>query len=228
MEINGLQKLTLLDYPGYVACTVFLAGCNLRCPFCHNARLVVESPEEHISDEEFFSFLRSRRGRLDGVCITGGEPLLRPDLAEFLARIRDCGMLIKLDTNGTLPEKLGSIVSSGAVDYIAMDIKNSLPLYSRTCGTEVCTDDILSSISIIAGSGIDHEFRTTCARGLHTPDSIRELTSLIKGENKYFLQSLVDSGDMIDKTTLGLSPEEMRELLSAARENVPSARLRGI
>ncbi|MBR2006068.1 MAG: anaerobic ribonucleoside-triphosphate reductase activating protein [Thermoguttaceae bacterium] len=136
MLIKGLQKLTLLDYPGKMACTVFTAGCNFRCPFCHNASLVTNIDEERISEEDFFSFLQKRQGIIEGVCVTGGEPTLQPDLKEFLKKIKDLGYSVKLDTNGYRPEVLKDVVNSGLVDYVAMDIKNSQAKYASTCGLD--------------------------------------------------------------------------------------------
>ena len=137
MRIQGLQKLTLLDYPGKVACTVFTAGCNFRCPFCHNASLVTHMEEnEDISEKEFFGFLEKRQGILDGVCVTGGEPLIWDDIRSFLERIKDLGYLVKLDTNGSFPGKLKQLIRANVVDYVAMDIKNSKEKYAQTIGIE--------------------------------------------------------------------------------------------
>lgn len=228
MDINGIQKLTLLDYPGHCACTVFLAGCNLRCPFCHNSSLVLEAPKTVMTEEKFFSFLSTRKGLLDGVCVTGGEPLLRGDIMPFLSKIKEAGFKVKLDTNGFFPAKLKEILAHGLADYVAMDIKNSLPLYSLTCGVKADTEKVRESIEILCASGIDHEFRTTCVKGYHTEESIKELAFLIKGEEKYFLQHFVDSGALIDPACKGLSGEEMVSLLNAAKKHVPNAQLRGI
>jgi pyruvate formate lyase activating enzyme len=228
MVVNGLQKLTLLDYPAHCACTVFLAGCNLRCPFCHNASLVLGQGDLALSEEDFFSFLCKRKGLLDGVCVTGGEPLLRPDLLPFLQKIKENGFAVKLDTNGTFPDRLKEVIDAGVLDYIAMDLKNSLPLYEKTCGKAVDTDAIVKSIDLIRKSGIAHEFRTTCVKGFHTPESILELTSLIAGEENYFLQNFVDSGALLDPSCKGLSREEMNALLFSAQKNVKSAATRGL
>lgn len=228
MDINGIQKLTLLDYPGHCACTVFLAGCNLRCPFCHNSSLVLCSPEAVMTEEKFFSFLSTRKGLLDGVCVTGGEPMLRKDVLPFLLKIKEAGFKVKLDTNGFFPSALKEVISAGAVDYVAMDIKNSLSLYSLTCGKDVDTEKVKESINIIISSGVEHEFRTTCVKGYHTEESISSLAALIKGENKYFLQNFIDSGALIDPACVGFSKEEMLSLLNAAREYVQGAQLRGI
>ena len=226
--IAGLQKMTLLDYPGRVAATVFTGGCNLRCPFCHNSSLVLEKPEILMTEEKFFSFLSTRGGLLDGVCVTGGEPLLRGDIIPFLSKIKEAGFKVKLDTNGFFPAKLKEILRLNLADYVAMDIKNSLPLYSLTCGVKADTEKVRESIEILRTSGVDHEFRTTCVKGYHTEESIKELASLISGEEKYFLQNFVDSGALIDPTCQGLSGEEMNLLLQAARKYVPAAQLRGV
>ena len=149
MKISGLQKLTLLDYPGKMACTVFTYGCNFRCPFCHNAMLVTEENSDSISEDEFFTFLKKRQGILDGVCISGGEPTLQKDLAEFIGKIKAMGYAVKLDTNGSKPEVLRNLIEENLLDYVAMDIKNSPAKYSLTCGCEVDIALIKESVSII-------------------------------------------------------------------------------
>ena len=180
MKISGLQKLTLLDFPGHVACTVFFSGCDLRCPFCHNAPLVTKiDPLDGMEEEEFFDFLEHRRGILDGVAITGGEPLLRRDIVDFIRRIRGMGYAVKLDTNGTHPDALAELISEGLVDYVAMDIKNSREKYSLTCGVDVDTNAIDESIAIIIGSGIAHEFRTTVVEELHEPSDFAAILAAL-------------------------------------------------
>lgn len=227
--IAGLQKLTLLDFPGRVACTVFLGGCNLRCPFCHNASLVIPHGEApHMDEEAFFSFLSKRRGILDGVCVTGGEPLLYPDLPDFLARIRELGFLVKLDTNGTLPHRLAPILEARGVDYVAMDVKNALPRYSAAVGVDVDVEKIAQSMALIKQSGIAHEFRTTVVKGIHTETDIVEMAQTV-GDSPYFLQGFIDSGDLIDGAALSaFSKEEMAALLAAALPFAPLCQLRGV
>ncbi len=227
--IAGLQKLTLLDFPGRVACTVFLGGCNLRCPFCHNASLVIPHGEApHTDEEAFFSFLSKRRGILDGVCVTGGEPLLYPDLPDFLARIRELGFLVKLDTNGTLPHRLAPILEAHGVDYVAMDVKNALPRYAAAVGVDVDVEKIAQSMALIKQSGIAHEFRTTVVKGIHTETDIVEMAQTV-GESPYFLQGFIDSGDLIDGAALSaFSKEEMSALLAAALPFAPLCQLRGV
>ncbi len=228
MTINGLQKLTLLDYPSHCACTVFLAGCNLRCPFCHNSALVLGDGDLQMDEADFFSFLSKRKGLLDGVCITGGEPLLRKDLLPFLQKIKDLGFAVKLDTNGTYPDRLKEVLDAGAVDYIAMDLKNALSYYAQTCGVEVDTDTIRKSIALICQSGVEYEFRTTCVKGFHTPERISELTAMIPEDAPYFLQNFVDSGALLDPDCQGLTKEEMFALLQAAQKKLKNADVRGI
>lgn len=228
MDINGIQKLTLLDYPEHCACTVFLAGCNLRCPFCHNSPLVLDAPETAMKEEEFFKFLSTRKGLLDGVCVTGGEPLMRKDTPLFLKKIKDAGFKVKLDTNGCFPDMLKEVVSNGLVDYIAMDIKNSPEKYSLTCGREVNARDIEKSIEIIEKSGVDHEFRTTCVKDFHTEESIYSAALMLDENSKYFLQGFINSGALIDGSCKGFTKEEMEKLLAAAQKRLPNARLRGV
>ena len=230
MIIQGLQKLTLLDYPGHVACTVFTAGCNLRCPFCHNAALVTHIDKSNgISEDEFFSFLKKRQGILDGVCISGGEPLLMHDIVEFAKKIKSLGFLIKLDTNGTFFERLCDIVGMGIVDYVAMDIKNSPKKYPMTAGCEsVDIDSVRKSVAFLEKSEIDHEFRTTVVRELHTEEDMNEIGKWLCGTKKYFLQGFIDSGDLIGQNYSAYSASEMAKMLDIVRVSVPSASLRGV
>ncbi len=226
MHLLGLQRLTLLDYPGRLACTVFTGGCNLRCPFCHNASLVLNSGER-ISEEEFFDFLESRRARLDGVCVSGGEPTLQADLVDFISKIKSLGFLVKLDTNGTRPEVIKALLAEGLLDYIAMDIKNSKARYAETVGIPSFDIAVIEkSVELIRKSGIPHEFRTTVALELHTADDIRAIGEWLVGAERYYLQKYRDEGDIL---TPGLTPptsEEMEILLAAAREFSPSAEVR--
>lgn len=229
MILKGLQKTTLLDFPTKVACTVFTGGCNFRCPFCHNASLVIgPSRSDDISEDDFFEYISRRKGILDGVCITGGEPLLQPDIIDFCKRIRNVGLLIKLDTNGSYPNKLKEIIDLGLVDYIAMDIKNSRALYAKTCGLDESPSGVEESVKIIMSSGIPYEFRTTVVRELHTKESIASLCEWISGAQKYYLQCFTDSGDLIGEGFSAYSEEEMLELLEIAKKYIPQAQLRGI
>jgi pyruvate formate lyase activating enzyme len=230
MIIKGLQKLTLLDFPDKMACTLFTFGCNFRCPFCHNASLVLaeRADDAVMPEEEFFTFLSRRRGILEGVCISGGEPTLQPDLPAFISRIKDMGYAVKLDTNGYRPAVLKSLVEAGLLDYVAMDIKNSLPLYGKTVGIErFDTKPVEESMDYLMEGHVPFEFRTTLVRGLHTVDSIRDMGRRLAGEEKFFLQSFEDSGDLIRSGMEGISPSETEVLLSALREHIPNAQIRG-
>ena len=229
VKICGLMKLTLLDFPGKVACTVFLGGCNFRCPFCHNAELAFEGCGDEISEEDFFKFLEKRKGILDGVCVSGGEPLLYDEIIPFLKKIKDKGFAVKLDTNGCFPERLEAVIVAKACDYVAMDVKNSLQEYGKTVGIEnFDSGGVEKSIEILKTSGIDHEFRTTVVKGLHTEKSIEDISLLLKNEKKYFLQAFVKSDRVPDNTLEEYTKDELENLLRIAQRNVPDAVLRGI
>ena len=228
MLIKGLQKTTLLDFPQKVACTVFTGGCNFRCPFCHNASLVKLIDNERIDEDEFFSFLNKRVNILDGVCITGGEPLLQKDIFEFIKKIKELGYAVKLDTNGAYPTELEKLIQAKIIDYVAMDIKNSKSKYSDTCGVNVNLDDIQKSIDILTSADIEYEFRTTVVRELHTKDDIIEIAKWISDAPRYFLQSFKDSGDILSCGLSSYSDDEMREMLSIAKSYNPHIELRGV
>lgn len=229
MIIKGFQKLTLLDYPGRTACTVFTGGCNFRCPFCHNALLVTEQDNDFYPEEDVFEHLKMRKNVLDGVAVTGGEPLLQKDIERFLYEIKDLGYDIKLDTNGSFPEKLAGILELGLADYVAMDIKNSPAKYAETIGFKAFDlAPVQESINILKNSGVDYEFRTTVTADFHTKDSMKELSEWIMNTPKYFLQNFVDSGQLIDSNCRGVSKAEMYELLDIVRVNIPNAQIRGI
>lgn len=229
MLIKGLQKTTLLDFPGKVACTVFTGGCNFRCPFCHNASLVTDpNSVDTITEESFFSFLSKRKGILDGVCITGGEPMLMPDLEAFCQRIKDMGFSVKLDTNGSYPERLHRLMDQGLVDYIAMDIKNSLDAYADTCGLSQFPKGVEESIDLLMNGSLPFEFRTTIVRELHTAERIEALAKRIRGCDRYFLQLFTDSGDLLADGLSAPSESLAREWLRIAQKYVPNAQLRGI
>jgi len=229
MKIEALQKLTLLDYPGKMAATVFTYGCNLRCPFCHNALLVTEESDGGISEEEVLSFLSKRKGMLEGVCVTGGEPLLQPDIEDFLRAIKDMGFAVKLDTNGTLPKKLKAVVAKGLVDYVAMDIKNCRDKYSLTSG-KTCMDltAIDESIRFLLSGEVEAEFRTTVVKNLHTEEDLLKITDWISGCDRFFLQQFVDSGNLIDNSLEGYSDSELTAIFKQVKRKLPVTKLRGI
>lgn len=232
MLIYGLQKLSLLDYPGKLAATVFTGGCNLRCPFCHNASLVTRFAEyERISEDELLAFLEKRKGLLDGVCITGGEPLLQEDLADFIIKIRAMGFLVKLDTNGSFPEKLAHLLDRSLVDYVAMDIKNSFYKYPLTVGIpDFDPKPVFKSAELLMNGNVPYEFRTTLVRAFHAPEDIEAIGKTVKGAKNYFLQNFEDSGDLVgfgaaspSVQLSGFSASEMehfRDILAQYAENV--------
>lgn len=230
MNIQGIQKLTLLDYPGKMACVLFTAGCNLRCPFCHNSRLVVNPEKEsEYGEEEILAFLEKRQGILDGVVITGGEPLLQKDISDFIVKIRELGYSVKLDTNGTFPEKLRELIDKRLVDYVAMDIKNSPELYAETVGvTGFDISRIKESISILLEGKVDYEFRTTVVREFHSVFGMDNIGKLIKGAKRHFLQAFVDSGEILCFGLSGVPKEEMEAMQKIMLNYVDSCEIRGI
>ena len=211
MKIYGLQKLTLLDYPDKTACTVFTGGCNFRCPFCHNKSLIGNIVQEPVMTEgEFFDFLEKRKNVLEGVCITGGEPLMQRDLEDFIRGIKERGYLVKLDTNGSFAEKLKSLVGQGLVDYVAMDIKNSREKYAKTAGLDICSlKDIEESVDFLLSNPVDYEFRTTVVKEFHEREDFIAISQWIKNPKRYYLQNFEDSGEVLFR---GLSPVEKWEL----------------
>ncbi|MBR2965630.1 MAG: anaerobic ribonucleoside-triphosphate reductase activating protein [Clostridia bacterium] len=230
MTIMGLQKLTLLDFPGKIACTVFTGGCNFRCPFCHNASLVIPSKlGAAMPTEDFFDFLKKRQGILGGVCVSGGEPTLMFDLEDFLTRIKSMGFLVKLDTNGSRPEVLRSLVEKGLIDYVAMDIKNSPDMYPKTVGVEgFDVAPILESAEYLMSGAVEFEFRTTLVEGHHTEREIRLIGEWLRGAPRYYLQNFVDSGDLILEETSGLDKNTSETLLKVLKTYIPNAEIRGI
>lgn len=228
MRIQGVQKVTLLDFPGCVACTVFTLGCNFRCPFCHNASLVIPGEGKGEEASAFFSFLDTRRGKLDGVCISGGEPLLQPDIRSFIERIREKGFSVKLDTNGSSPDILAELMRDGLLDAIAMDIKNAPDRYAETCGLESPPiESIERSVTLIMTGGIPYEFRTTVVDEFHREDDFRRIGEWIRGASAYYLQTFVESEGVIQKGLHPASREKMAACLTAVSKDVPAARLRG-
>ena len=230
VTIAGFQKLTLLDYPGKTACTVFTAGCNLRCPFCHNADLVLSpSSIETFSEEEILEYLNKRKGLIDGICITGGEPMLMKDLPDFCDKIKCIGASVKIDTNGSFPSLVKYIVRNGLCDYVAMDIKNTLSKYPTTVGIPKIDVSVFEeSIEFLKTSEIAHEFRTTVCRPFHTESDILEIGKMLGENERYYLQSFVDSGRLIGEGVSGFLPSEMKDMLSKLKLFVPNADIRGI
>ncbi|MBR5641518.1 MAG: anaerobic ribonucleoside-triphosphate reductase activating protein [Firmicutes bacterium] len=230
MEIQGLQKMTLLDFPGHVACTVFLSGCNFRCPFCHNSELLDTDIPGIMDDEELLKFLKSRTGILEGVAFTGGEPLMRKGLPELLAKIKELGYPVKLDTNGAFPEALKDVVEKGLVDYVAMDIKNSPERYAETCGLPEMgplMDRIEESKNFLISSGIEYEFRTTVVAQLHDAESFAAIGPWIQGAKRYFLQVFTDRETVPFAGLTAPSSEEMHAYADLVRPYVADVQIRG-
>ncbi|MFH0857042.1 MAG: anaerobic ribonucleoside-triphosphate reductase activating protein [bacterium] len=236
MQIAGAQKLSLIDYPGKMAAIIFTYGCNLRCPFCHNPELVIAPFIK--TDDDIFNVLKERKGLIEGVCITGGEPLLQDDLGEFMKEIKEMGFLVKLDTNGLLCDKLEMIIKNKLADYIAMDIKAPLRYdeagndisYYRAAGVKINTEKIKKSINLIMNSGIDYEFRTTIVSGIHKKNDIIDIAKLINGAKKYNLQKFEIRDKILDTEMLNassISKKEALELQEECKKYAQECELRG-
>ena len=229
MQIHGFNKTTLLDYPGIVAATLFTGACNFRCPFCQNSDLVLDpSSQPLISEEEILSHLRKRKGITEGVCITGGEPTLQSDLREFILKLKELDLKVKLDTNGYRPEVLKNLLEENLLDYVAMDIKSSKEGYGRAAGVKVDTEKISESISLLINGNIDYEFRTTVVRELHGREEMEGIAELIKGAKKYFLQQYVDRDSVICPGFTAYSKEEMDAFLPIFEGKVGQISVRGV
>ena len=230
MVFHGFQKMTMLDFPGYVACTVFTPGCNFRCPFCHNSLLVTKVNENEIySEDEILAYLRKRKGVIDGICISGGEPLMHDDIFDFVKKVKKTGMLVKIDTNGSFPDKLKKLIDSGNIDYVAMDIKNCPEKYSVTTGIQDFDfSPVRKSVELLLEGRIAYEFRTTVVKELHTPQDMVEIGELIKGADRYFIQHFIESESNIQQGLTALDREEMENLRNSVVRFVKNAELRGI
>ncbi|MBR4314396.1 MAG: anaerobic ribonucleoside-triphosphate reductase activating protein [Lachnospiraceae bacterium] len=234
MIISGLQKVTLLDYPGHIACTIFFGRCNLRCPFCHNMELVT-NPEHFptFSIEDILKFLKERKGRLNGVAITGGEPLLNKDIAELLKPIKELGFPIKLDTNGFFPDMIEKLIDEKLVDMFAMDIKAGWKKYLHIAGADGRGEPdwqlkLKKSISLLINKADDYEFRTTCVKGLHTVEDFYEIKDMINGAKKYFLQNYKAAPDMKELPFKPFSREELVGFLNIVKDSVENVSIRGV
>lgn len=230
MKICGLQKTTLLDFPGHVAATIFTGGCNFRCPFCHNSGLLTGSAEVAYSAEEVLGFLRKRRGILEGVCITGGEPTLQGDLEDFIHKVRELGLMVKLDTNGYRPEILKGLCKKGLLDCVAMDIKAARSHYREVAGVDGLTmERIDESIQFLIHGSVPYELRTTVVKGLHTEEDFKEIGPWIEGCERYFLQSFTEAGEVLEPGVFSaFSREELEGFAALVRPYVGSVALRGI
>ena len=229
MKLHGLQKMTLLDFPGCVACTVFLGGCDFRCPFCHNFELIDGTAQPVMTDDDLIAFLETKKGLIDGVAITGGEPCLHADLPQLIERIHGAGFRVKLDTNGYHPEMLKKILEQGIVEYVAMDIKNSPEKYALTCGVdEINMELIKQSRDLLMNGKIEYEFRTTVIRELHEKEDFEKIGEFIKGAKHYFLQRFTDRDSVPYGNLTAPTFDEMYEFAEIARRDVPDTKLRGV
>lgn len=229
MLISGLQKLSLLDYPDGLCCTLFTFGCNFRCPFCHNASLVLpQQPLAIIEPEEVFRFLALRRGRLDAVCLSGGEPLLQPDIEHFIRQVKAMGFAVKLDTNGSLPQRLEALLHAGLLDYVAMDIKAPAQGYAAAIGLEnYDAAPVRHSARLLMEGSVPYEFRSTLVQGLHTPADMQAIGAWLQGAPRYYLQMFVPSPTLIRPGLQALPPQEMQACLDVLWPYIPGAALRG-
>lgn len=230
MKICGLNKTTLLDYPGLVAATIFLGGCNFRCPFCQNGALVLHpETEPEINPHEVLAFLKKRKGILDGVCITGGEPTLAADLSDFLEEIKSLGYLIKLDTNGSRPDVVRKLAGKGLIDKVAMDIKSSPKHYPVLTGREeIRLDAIKETAEFLLHGNLDYEFRTTVVKELHKESDFREIGSWLAGAKAYYLQAYKDSAGVLQPGFSSYSFQELQHFQEILLETIPLVEIRGI
>lgn len=227
MNIAGVQKVTLLDYPGKVACEIFTQGCNFECPFCQNSGLIPITNTGEFSEEEIFEYLNLRKNILDGVVITGGEPTVQKDLKGFIKKIKDLGLLVKLDTNGGNPKVLQELIDEKLVDYVAMDIKNIFNKYNITAGKKINLDNIKKSIEILKASKIDYEFRTTIIKEMHSLDDIVSICKLV-GDAKYYLQNFEDSENVLNHSLHGFSREELLFIDKYLKDLFPNVEIRAL
>lgn len=229
MIIHGLNKTTLLDFPGHLAATVFFGGCNFRCPFCHNASLVLNPKSQPvIPEEEFFSFLNKRKNILEGVCITGGEPTLMPDLECFIRKIKEYGLLVKLDTNGYRPEVIKDLVGKGIIDYVAMDIKSASDSYNEACGAMVDIEKIKESVEFLKENHVPYEFRTTIVKDLHSEEEIIKIGQWLEGADQYFLQNYKDSGDIIVDNLSAHDSSTLKKFQTILEKTIKTVSIRGL
>ncbi len=230
MNIQGFNKLTLLDFPGHTAATIFFGGCNLRCPFCQNSSLVLNGgrPQEPLESKKIITYLEKRRGILDGVCITGGEPLLDPDVGELCRLIKALGYAVKLDTNGTFPERMVALYEQGLIDYVALDVKNDPLHYAETVGVPgFDVAPIRETIAWLRSHSLSYECRTTVVKNFHNEDRLIALARWIYPTQKYYIQAFEDNGTLISDGLEGYPPETLKWLLTAVQRILPYAKIRG-
>lgn len=228
MDFYGLNKTTLLDYPGHVAATLFTGGCNFRCPFCHNKDLVLCTGRPAYAEEDVLQFLEKRKGILEGICVTGGEPTLQKGLEDFLKKGKKIGLLVKLDTNGHDPALLKQLMSQGLLDYVAMDIKASPKNYEKACGVKTSMERIRESVNLLKESKIEYEFRTTVVKGIHQPEEFEEIGTWLQGAKRYFLQSYRDNENVLEKGYGAFKKEELLQMAKLAGNSGLPVFLRGL
>jgi len=229
MVIAGMQKLTLLDYPGHMACIIFTKGCNFNCSFCQNSGLICNTQdEEYIKETEVLEYLEKRKKVLDGLVISGGEPTLQKDLKEFIKKVKGIGLKVKLDTNGYNPKFLQELLDENLLDYVAMDVKADMKNNPQVIGKGIIIERIKESINILIDSSIDYEFRTTIIKGIHDVDKIKEILELIGPKSKYYIQNFKLSENVIDKTLQSFSNEELEEIETEIRKKYKLAKVRGL
>lgn len=227
MQILGLQKLTLLDYPGYIASTIFTGGCNFKCPFCQNASLV-NYEEEDLGEENILEFLKDRKPYLDAACISGGEPTIQKELKDFIKKVKNIGYLVKLDTNGTNPKLLKELIDEKLIDYVAMDIKNSKEKYNETIGLKYDMKNIEESVNLLLEGNIDYEFRTTVVKDFHDESDFKKIAKWIKGAKKYVLQQFVGSENVIQRGLSAHSKDKLQEFKKILDKEIKNVEIRGI
>ena len=238
MLIGGLQKVSLLDFPEKIACIIFTSGCNFRCPFCHNSGLVTSMCDPLLEEAEVFKFLKKRQGLLDGVVITGGEPLLQKDIIPFIKKIKELGYLVKLDTNGSYPQVLKSLVEENSIDYVAVDIKNTKALYNKTCGLvggsltkglpPINFSELEETINFLLTDKIDYEFRTTVVKELHDKESLANLSTWVGKAKRHYLQNFKNSDTVIETGLHGYTDDELKEIYEEIAPRFNNLLLRGI
>lgn len=229
MIVSGMNKLTLINYPDKTACIIFTQGCNFRCSFCQNSSLLKASNESLVQEKEILDYLAKRKKVIDGICISGGEPLMQNDIKEFIKKVKEIGISVKLDTNGSYPDKLNNLIQENLLDYVAMDIKNDFKSYSKI--TEIKNfnlEKIKKSIDILKKSNIDYEFRTTVVKEFHTFDKLKSICEYIGPKAKYFIQNFRDSDDVLRKNLHGFSEEELLDIIKKLNEKYPKVTLRNI
>lgn len=229
MIVSGMNKLTLIDYPDKTACIIFTQGCNFRCSFCQNSSLLKASNESLVQEKEILDYLAKRKKVIDGICISGGEPLMQNDIKEFIKKVKEIGISVKLDTNGSYPDKLNNLIQENLLDYVAMDIKNDFKSYSKITEIKIFNlEKIKKSIDILKKSNIDYEFRTTVVKEFHTFDKLKSICEYIGPKAKYFIQNFRDSDDVLRKNLHGFSEEELLDIIKKLNEKYPKVTLRNI